>query len=175
MTGLWEMNQQMLAIDNLLNENTDPETLEILEGAKAQLSDDIESKMENILGYISECKSRVAYYKAEEMRLAAKRRALEKRIDWLRDMVFGQLKSTGRKKAEYGSWNVSIAKSPDRVIVMDDALEYLPDDMCVISRAPNKTAIKDKISDDGSYSVEIDGKRVVLATLETGREMLRIG
>ena len=39
---LWEMNNQMMAIDSLLSENTDPETQEILETAKEQLSQDIE-------------------------------------------------------------------------------------------------------------------------------------
>ena len=171
---LWEMNNQMMAIDSLLSENTDPETQEILETAKEKLSQDIESKMENILAYISECKARVDYLKKEEDRIAVKRRGIEKRIDWLRDMVFGQMKSTNRQKAEYGTWNVTVCKMPDKVVLTDDAMEFLPDNLCKITRTPDKKAIKDAMGDERFYMVEVDGRNVMLATVESGLETVRI-
>lgn len=171
---LWEMNQQMMAIDSLLSENTDPETLEILESAKEQLCQDIEDKMENILGYIAECKARVEYYKTEEERIANKRKGIEKRIDWLKGLVYSQMKSTNRQKAEYGTYNVSVVKTPDKVVVSDDAVEFLPDDLCRITRTPNKTAIKEKIGEDGVYKINVDGHEVVLASVQSGNETVRI-
>ena len=173
-TSLWDMNQQMMAIDSLLSENTDPETQEILESAKDQLCQDIEGKMENILGYIAECKSRVEYYKTEEERIASKRKGIENRIDWLKGLVYGQMKLTNRQKAEYGTYNVSVVKTPDKVVLTDDAAELLPDDLCRITRLPNKTAIKEKMGEDGVYKVSIDGRDIVLATIESGNETIRI-
>ena len=174
MENLWDLNQQMISIDNLLNENTDPETLEILESAKEKLNQDIESKMENILAYIAECKQRVGYYKEQEERIAAKRKGIEKRIDWLRNMVYGPLKTTNRQKAEYGTWNVAITKLPDKVVVTDDAAELLPDNLCRITRTPDKKAIKDAMGDEKFYMVQVDGRNVMLATVESGQETVRI-
>ena len=171
---LWEMNNQMMAIDSLLSENTDPETQEILESAKEQLSQDIESKMENILAYISECKARVDYLKKEEDRIAVKRRGIEKRIDWLRDMVFGQMKSTNRQKAEYGTWNVTVCKMPDKIVLTDEAEQWLPDNLCRISRVPNKTAIKDAMGNSKTLKVVVDDREIVVANIESGLETVRI-
>lgn len=174
MAKLWEMNQQMEAIDTLISENTDPETLDILETAKEQLCQDIESKMENILGYIAECKSRMEYYKSEEERIANKRKGLEKRIDWLKGLIYNQMKLTNRQKAEYGTYNVSVVKTPDKVVLTDDAAELLPDSLCRITRTPNKTAIKEAMGDDGFYMVQVDGRNIMLATVESGNETIRI-
>lgn len=171
---LWEMNEQMMIIDSLLSENTDPETQEILESAKDQLCQDIEGKMENILGYIAECKSRMEYYKTEEERIASKRKGIEKRINWLKGLIYGQMKLTNRQKAEYGTYNVSVVKTPDKVVLTDDAEQWLPDDLCRITRSPNKTAIKERIGDNGVYKVTVDGREIVLASIETGNETVRI-
>ena len=171
---LWEMNNQMMAIDSLLSENTDPETQEILESAKEQLSQDIESKMENILAYISECKARVEYLKKEEERIAVKRKGIEKRIDWLKNLVFGQMKMTNRQRAEYGTYNVYISKTPPKVIITDDGMELMPDYLCNITRIPNKTLIKEKIGENKELAVEIDGRKIVLATIDDTGESLKI-
>lgn len=171
---LWEMNNQMMAIDSLLSENTDPETQEILESAKEQLSQDIESKMENILAYISECKARVDYLKKEEDRIAVKRKGIEKRIDWLKNLVFGQMKMTNRQRAEYGTWNVTVCKIPDKIVLTDDAEQWLPDNLCRISRIPNKTAIKDAMGDSKELKVVVDGREIVVANIESGQQTIRI-
>lgn len=171
---LWELNQEMMAIDSLLAENTDPETLEILSGAKEKLGQDIESKMKNILAYIGECKARVEYLKGEEQRIATKRKTIERRVDWLRDMVLGQMKLTGRQKAEYGTWNVTLYRTPDKVVLVDGADEWLPDDLCRITRTPNKTAIKAAMGESKEFKVTVDGRDIVVANVEPGSETVRI-
>ena len=174
MASLFELNEQMLALDKILSENTDPETNEILESAKEQLGKDIEDKMENILGYMAECKARVEYLKGEENRIADKRKGIEKRIDWLKGMVFGQMKLNNRQKAEYGSWNVSIAKCPDSIVLTDEAEQWLPDSLCRISRLPDKKAIKDAMAGSTELKISVDGREIVVANLETGKETVRI-
>lgn len=171
---LYEMTEQLLAIDSILSDSIDGETNEILESAREQLMSDINIKMENILEYIAHCKSRVDYYKEEESRIAKKRKSLENRIDWLKDMVMGQMKVEGKTKGEYGTYNVTIAKTPAKIVLTDDASELLPDHLCNITRTPNRSAIKEAMGNDNEFSVEIDGRLVVVAQLDEGGQSLRI-
>lgn len=173
MASLYELNEQMLAIDSILSSNTDVETGEILESARESLMQDIETKIENMLGYIAECKAKAEYYKGEIERITKKKKTLENRVDWLKQLIFSHLKSTGKAKGEYGTYTVAIGKSPDRVVISDDAVALLPDELCRIKREPDKVALKGLMT-DGKYSIEIDGEKVVLARLETGLEQLRI-
>lgn len=171
---LYEMNEQLQAIDSLLADSIDGETNEILEATREQLLADINIKMEHILEYIGHCKSRVDYFKEEETRIATKRKSVEKRIEYLKGMIMGQMKQNGLQKAEYGTYNVSIAKTPAKVILTDDAAELLPDNLCSISRVPNKTAIKEYMGDDTELAIEIDNRLVVVAHLDKTGESLRI-
>lgn len=171
---LYELNEQLQAIDSLLADSIDGETNEILESAREQLLSDINIKVEHILEYIAHCKSRVDYFKAEETRIANKRKSVEKRIEYLKGMVMGQMKQNGLQKAEYGTYNVSIAKAPAKIVLTDDAAELLPDSLCSISRVPNKTAIKEYMGDDTELAIEIDNRLVVVAHLDKTGETLRI-
>jgi hypothetical protein len=171
---LYEMNEQLQAIDSLLADSIDGESNEILESAREQLLSDINIKIEHILEYVAHCKSRVDYLKDEENRLANKRKSVEKRIEYLKGVVMGQMKQNGLQKAEYGTYNVSIAKTPAKVVLTDDADELLPDNLCTISRVPNKTAIKEYMGDDTELAVEIDNRLVVVARLDKTGENLRI-
>lgn len=171
---LYEMTEQLLAIDSILSDSIDGETNEILESAREQLMSDINIKMENILEYIGHCKSRTDYFKAEEARITAKRKSLEKRIEWLKGMVMEQMKVEGKTKGEYGTYNVTIAKTPAKIVLTDDANELLPDRLCTITRTPNRSAIKEAMRNDNELSVEIDGHLVVVAQLDKTGESLRI-
>lgn len=170
MTQLYELQNQLIAIDTVINENTNPETDEILQSAKDALLNEINGNMEDLLKYVSECKSKVDFYKSEEKRIADKRKSLENRIDWLKDLLFSQMKLENKTKAEYGTYNLTIAKTPAKVIIDDD--QWLPDDMCKIERIPDKTVIKDRMV-DGQLFMNVDGKDILVAHTESG-EALRI-
>lgn len=174
MPSLYELSRSMAEIDALLSENTDDETNEILESAREKLMVDIDSKMESILEYISRCRGMVDYYKSEESRIAAKRKSIEKRTEWLKGLVMSQMKSENLTKKEYGTYTCSICKNPPKIVLADEAEMFLPDDMCVISRVPNKTAIKAAMDGERFYMVEVDGRNVVLATLDESGESVRI-
>lgn len=171
---LYEMNEQLQAIDSLLADSIDGETNEILESAREQLLSDINIKMEHILEYIGHCKSRVDYFKEEENRLANKRKSIEKRIEYLKGMVMGQMKQNGLQKAEYGTYNVSIAKTPAKVVLTDDGEQFLPDEYCTLTRTPNKTVIKEAMGGEKELRITFDGRELVLARLDESGESLRI-
>lgn len=174
MTRLYELNDQLRAIDDLLASGVDEETNEILESTRDRLLSDINIKVENILEYIAHCKSRIDYLKSEEQRVGNKRKSFEKRVDWLKGLVMGQLKQKGVRKADFGTYTVSIAKTPAKVVLTDDAMEWLPDNMCTITRVPNKTAIKQAMGAVTSLKVIHDGQEIVVATLDDTGETLRI-
>ena len=167
---LYELQDQLIAIDNVINENTNPETDEILQSAKDALLNEINGNMESLLKYVSECKSKVDFYKNEEKRISDKRKSLENRVDWLKGLLFSQMKLENKTKVEYGTYNLTIAKTPDKVIVDDE--QWLPDTMCNIVKTPNKTAIKEQMT-DGQFVVEVDGRQIRVAHTESG-ETLRI-
>lgn len=167
---LYELQENLMNIDNIIETNTDPETMEILESARQQVLAEIDGKMENICEYLAELKNKIEYYKSEEKRIASKRKTLENRSEWLKNLMFGQMKATNQTKAEYGTYTLSIAKTPDKVIVDDEM--WLPDTMCTITRTPNKTAIKEAMV-DGKLIVTVDGHETQLAHTESG-ETIRI-
>ena len=59
MAKLYELEEQLVRIDEILENNTNPETQEILESAKDELLQEINGKVENILNFIADCKGKV--------------------------------------------------------------------------------------------------------------------
>lgn len=168
MTSLYELDEQLKAIDTLLAENENPETQDILESAKDVLLKDIDSKMESILQYKSDCDGKVEQLKSEIDRLQKKVKSLTKKSDFLKNLCYTHLLDTGKTKADYGTYTLSIAKTPAKVVLTDDADALLPDCYCTITRTPNKTAIKDAMNEDGELYVQVGDHKIVLATLEQG-------
>lgn len=173
MTSLYELNTQLKAIDDLLVANENEETLEILESAKEQLNNDIESKMLSIVQYMNDCDWKVDQYKKEIARLQKKVKSLTNKKEFLKTLCKNHLIETGVQKAEYGTYTLSIAKTPAKVILTDDAETLLPDQYCTITRTPNKTAIKEAMT-DGELFVQIGDKKITLATLDETGTTLRV-
>ena len=143
---LYEMQEQLLQIDNILAENTNPETEEILETARAELLKAIDGKLENILDFISDCKAKAEQMAAREEVFYKRRKSLEKKVEYLKTLVYSEMKNRGDTKASYGDWNCSIAKTPAKV-VMDCLEDLVPDDFVKIVRQIDKTAIKSAMVD----------------------------
>lgn len=167
MSTLYEMDEQMKAIEAILIANEDSETEEILESAKTALEQDIENKMESILKYKADCDGKIVAIKSEIERLQKKMVSLSKKSDFLKNMCYEHMKSTGKQRADYGTWTLSITKTPAKVVLTEDADALLPDCYCTINRVPDKNAIK-KAMTDGELYVKIGDKKITLATLETG-------
>lgn len=167
MTSLYELDAQLMAIDGLLTEAQDPETMEILESAKEQLMPEIETKMVSILNYVGDCTGRIEYLKNEISRLQAKVKSLTKKKDFLKDLAFQHMERTERVKADYGTYTLSIAKTPAKVVLNEAEMHWLPQDLMTVKTEPNKTAIKEAMI-DGKLTVVVEGQEIELAHLETG-------
>lgn len=169
---LYELDYNLRQLDALMTASQDETTLEILEDAKKILLQDIEEKAVDILTYMSDCSARAKHLKDEAERITNKAKALEKRAEFLKNLLKTHLQATGQTKATYGTYDVTLAKTPVKVVLTDDAEQLLPDSLCKIVRTPDKTAIKEKMT-DGKLIANIDGKEIELAHLETS-ETIRI-
>lgn len=164
---LYELQDILVNIDNVIATSTDEETGVIMEEAKQKVLDEVAGKMENICEYIADCKGKIDQLKAEQERIYNKRKTLENRVEWLKNcLLMSQMKFEQKTKAEYGTWTISVAKTPEKVVVANEDL--IPDDLCTFKREINKTAIKGAMTDG---RLVIDGMTV--ANLQSG-ETIRI-
>ena len=163
---LYELDYNLRQIDSLITAAQDEESLDILEDAKKVLLQDIDEKAVDILTYMSDCTARAKHLKEEAIRLAKKSKALENRADWLKDLIKTHMQSTKQEKATYGTYDVSLAKTPDKVVLNNGEEQWIPDELCTITRVPNKTEIK-KHMINGKLIANIDGQDIELAHLES--------
>ena len=163
MAKLYEAMEQLKAIDELLEQMTDPETQEILSSAQEALANETAETAENYLKYMDELKAKIAYLKEQADRITKKARAAQKRYDWLKQAMEYYLRSTGENKKEIGTYTISIRKNPPKVIIDDE--QWLPDDYYNIVRTADKTKIKEAMM-DGKLVLTVDGKEIQAAHLE---------
>lgn len=169
---LYELDYNLRQLDSLLTATQDESTLEILDDAKKVLLQNIEEKAVDILTYISDCDARAKHLKEESARIANKAKALEKRTAFLKNLLLYHMQTTNQKKATYGTYDVTLSKTPDKVVLTNGEEQWLPDELCTVTRTPNKTAIKQHMI-DGKLIANIDGQEIELAHLES-TETIRI-
>ena len=169
---LYELDYNLRQIDSLISASQDEDTLEILDDAKKVLLQDIEEKAVDILTYMGDCTARAKHLKEETARIVKKAKALESRAEFLKGLIKTHLQETNQKTATYGTYDVLLAKTPDKVVLTNGEEQWLPDELCTITRVPNKTAIKEHMI-DGKLVANIDGQEIELAHLESS-ETIRI-
>lgn len=170
MAKLYELQDQLVSIDNILESNTNPDTQDILESAREELLQAIDGKVENILNFMSDCKAKADQLKQEELRLATKRKALENKSEYLKNMIYYLMKTNNQTKANYGTWDCRIAQNPPKIVIDDE--QWLPQEFIKVTTTVDKTALKNAMNGD-TYIVNVDGKDIQVAHTEIG-ESLRI-
>ena len=167
------MCDNLIQIDNILAENTNEETQEILETAREEILAQIDGKIENILEYIADCQARAEQLRAEAARLSQKRGSLDKKVDYLKNLVYFVMKTNNLQKTEYGTYTVSVAKTPARVVI--DNEELIPAVYLKTTYSIDKELLKAHMKETDGRAVVFDeeGKKVIVAHMEQG-ESLRI-
>lgn len=172
MSKLYEYQEQLVNIDTILENNTDPETQEILESAREELLKEIDGKVENLCDFISDLKARCDQLKQEEERLYKKRKVLENKAEYIRNIVMFFMKSNNKVKETFGNWDITIAKTAGRVVLdLDD--DNIPMQYKNVAYTVNKTAIKQNMADGKLVVALDDGSQVQVAHMEES-ESLRI-
>jgi hypothetical protein len=91
------------------------------EKALAELEMALEVKADNIVGFCAKLESFSTMCKAEEERIAAKRKAVESRAASLRKYLLANMKAVGRSEIQTGTHTLKIQKNPPAVKIDDEA------------------------------------------------------
>lgn len=168
-TTLYELDFNLRQIDSLLSACQDEETMEILDEAKKVLLQDMDEKMVDIITYMQDCQAKIDRFKQEIERLTKKSQAINKRKEFLKKLIIEHMQATKQNKAEYGTFDVTLAKTPDKLVVNESESVLFPQHLMVTHQFPDKAAIKAMMKAQGKdkLTVEIDGKEIELAHLET--------
>ena len=119
MFKLYELTEMYQNISNLIEENADNETLE---KALDEITDNIQTKAENMAKLIKSIEGNINVLKEEEKRLQTKRRALENKISSIKEYLEEQLKAMDLKKVQGNLFTVSIQKNPQSVNILNEDL-----------------------------------------------------
>lgn len=170
-TTLYELDFNLRQIDSLLSACQDEETMEILDEAKKVLLQDMDEKMVDIITYMQDCQAKIDRFKQEIERLTKKSQAINKRKEFLKKLIIEHMQATKQTKAEYGTFDVTLAKTPDKLVVNESESVLFPQHLMVTQQFPDKAAIKAMLKAQGKdkLTVEIDGKEIELAHLETSQ------
>jgi hypothetical protein len=87
-----------------------------LEGA----SGDIENKAWNTAALILQFEGEASIIKEAEQRMSARRKSLEKRVQWMRDYVLVQLIRTGIGEIDSPEFVIRVQDNPPKVILDDE-------------------------------------------------------
>lgn len=129
------------------------------------IEDNLEGKLENIGKFLKNIEGDIAAYKAEEQRLAKKRRYLEKKYDGLKEWSKFCLEQNRIDKMKAGSFQFSLRKSPASVNVIDATkipMDYLIPQDPKINTKGLAQALKDGLFIEGAELIN-DKKYIVVS------------
>ena len=113
---------KLYEITGVLKQLEDEDDIQVVEDTKELLKYEIESKSDNIGKFISNISSQCDSIKAEEKRLAEKRKALENKEKWLREYIKNFMVENDIKKIETTTHKFSISNSQGKLIVENEDL-----------------------------------------------------
>lgn len=115
---LYQLADEFIAIAKALADQEMPEEViaDTLEGASGEL----EQKAWNIAALILQLDAEAAMIKEAEQRMSARRKSLEKRVDWLREYLLLNLLRTGIAEISSPEFVVRVRDNPPRVVLDDE-------------------------------------------------------
>ncbi|WP_333876516.1 siphovirus Gp157 family protein [Methylobacter sp.] len=143
--SLYELSANYLqALDFL----TDPEMdlpIEAVNDTLEALGGELEDKAINVAKFFRNMEAAADAIKTAEANMAKRRKALENRVQWLKNYIKGNMELCGISDIECPHFKLSIQKNPAVVNIIDE--DAIPEQFKekVISWKIDKTAIKDAI------------------------------
>lgn len=162
---LYELTDQYRFLEAEIESGTEGD--ETLLTALAEVKAKIDDKVENIGKFILSLQADITGIRSEEDRLAARRYAVEHRIDWLKGYLVGEMTVAKLDKVKRNVITVSLRTNPPSVNVTDIEALPLEYQRCIPeSYVADKKLIVDHFKDTGEVipGVEIikDKKSVVI-------------
>lgn len=142
MAKLYELSTGYKNIEYSLENGEDNEELQVVLDS---LGEEIEDKAENIAKLIKNYESDIEAFKAEEKRIAERRRTLENDVKRLKEYLFNNMKLTGKTKFKKGTFSFNIAKNPASVEIVNQ--DIIPMDYRELVEVINKKDILQDLKD----------------------------
>jgi hypothetical protein len=145
---------------------TDPDLdlpIEAINDTLESLTGELEDKAINVAKFLKNMEATAEAIKNAETDMAKRRKALENRVQSLKDYLKGNMVNTGISKIECPYFKLSIQNNPAAVNVFDEEAVPLEFKKQVVSWSIDKTAIKHAIN---------GGKNVAGATLTNGKRLV---
>ncbi len=145
MSRLYEITGDILTLQEMLEDSVEDEVLtDTLEAVQGEY----EIKLEAYCKVIKNLEADIVGIKAEEKRLADKRKVLENNIDKLKKAMFDSMKATNTPKVKGTLFTVAIQKNGGVVPIKYDKsdkniTDHLPDQLVNIVETPNLDAIRE--------------------------------
>lgn len=164
MASIYELTESMEKIWQLMAEGEIEDSVleEIFDDTTVELSE----KLEGYCKFIKNIESDIQGLKAEEKRLAERRKVMENTIERSKSAMQKALVVSGEKKITCGSFLVYMQKNPEKVVMDESLIENVPERFLKIPEPEvDRTALKEALKN----GEDLDG----LAHLEQ-TESLRI-
>lgn len=145
MSRLYEITGDILTLQEMLEDSVEDEVLtDTLEAVQGEY----EIKLEAYCKVIKNLEADIVGIKAEEKRLADKRKVLENNIERLKKAMFDSMKATNTPKVKGTLFTVAIQKNGGVVPIKYDKsdkyiTDHLPDQLVNIVETPNLDAIRE--------------------------------
>ena len=124
-------------------------TPELKEQLEKELTELLQQKSQNIIGYTKNIELTIEAMKTEEKRISEQRKALENKLDNFKQYVKECMEQNGINKIETGLGTISIAKNPISIEIENE--EEVPDEFktVITTTKIDKTKIKDNFKETG--------------------------
>lgn len=156
---LYELSQQYAQLVELVEELDEVTFRDTLES----IQEEIDDKVENTAKLMRSFQVDVDALKLEEKRLADRRRAIEKRIESIKDYLKNQMEVAGIDKVKRPTLTVSIANNPPSVEIEDESLipfDYMVPQPARIDKKALLTALKEGQDISGASIKQTRGVRI---------------
>lgn len=124
MASIYELTNELRTLWDLIEDGTLDE--DALADAFTITVEDLSIKLEAYCKFIKNAESDIEGIRAEEKRLAAKRRAMENAVKRAKQAMQDALRMAGEKKIKAGSFTVSVQNNPPKVVFDDPYIENIP-------------------------------------------------
>ena len=138
---LYEIEKQYQEI--LVIDESDPDMLAAKKQALDEINESLEIKADNIARFIRNLDADITALKAEEERLAEKRKTLQNKQAWLKEYLFNTLKALNLQSVKAGIFTVAIRKNPPSVAVKDQTL--IPQEFFIVEPKLDLRAIAGRL------------------------------
>ena len=133
-------------------------TPELKDQLEKELTELLQQKSQNIIGYTKNIELTIEAMKTEEKRISEQRKVLENKLDNFKQYVKECMEQNGIEKIETGLGTISIAKNPISIEIENE--EEVPDEFktTITTTKIDKTKIKYNFKETGEipYGVKIN-------------------